>query len=101
MNCGLRYNSNLPFSEQSIEAWGMGQVIDKGDPYYKESNLNASNFVFFSRLKSAFDVAYKEFEDMFKYEYNSENTCREFKERLAQRVCDTLYFLIDDQRADY
>lgn len=104
MSCGIIYNPNEPFSKQCIGAWGKFQIEGVGDPYYKENDLNASNFVFFSRYKNALDDAYNEFKSMFEPEndeYTVQRLCKAYKKRLSQRICDTLYFLIDDQHSGY
>lgn len=101
MRCELKYDSELPFADQSVDAWGEYQQVEKDDPCYKETDLNTSNYVFFSHYKQALDDAYGEFEAMFEQEYESEITCREFKDRLSRALCLLLFSLIDDQDADY
>lgn len=101
MRCELKYDSELPFADQSVDAWGENQSVGKDEPCYKESELNTSNYVFFTHYKQALDDAYGEFEAMFECEYESEITCREFKDRLSRALCLVLFSLIDSQITDY
>lgn len=95
MRCALKYDDEIRFAEQKVEAWGELQSLAE-EPSYKEAELSEEDFAIFTAYKMAMDDAIDNFEAYSETGYDVDV----FKRMCAGSICELLFSLLDEQEED-